>query len=140
MNKRKVQIVVFYTAQSQNKTYLVLKTNKKRGMFWQNITGGVDKGEDFKSAAIREFQEETSIHPDNIKNITETNLFFEFHDRWGKDVYEKVYVIELSQKYDITIDPHEHCDFQWVNDISKLQKMMKYSSNYDAINLVQENL
>ena len=56
MNKRKVQVSVFYCDAKGDKYFLLLKTNERRGNFWQNITGGVDEGETFRDAALREPQ------------------------------------------------------------------------------------
>ena len=61
MNKRKVQVVIFRVASNNEKQFLLLKMNEKRGFFWQNITGGVEKSEDFKAAALREAKEETKV-------------------------------------------------------------------------------
>ena len=49
---KKVQILVIAT--HQNKKYLLrLQTNKRRGEFWQNITGSVENDESFSEAACQ---------------------------------------------------------------------------------------
>ena len=59
---RKAQVVICgYDAQSQSLAYLLMQTNKKRGEFWQNVTGKIESGETFEQTAIREVTEETGL-------------------------------------------------------------------------------
>jgi hypothetical protein len=51
-NKEKVQVVVLAQL-GQTLEALLLKTNEQRGLFWQNITGSVERGESFSKAAER---------------------------------------------------------------------------------------
>ncbi len=44
----------------ENKVFVAKRIDNKKN-FWQMPQGGVDKGEDFYKAAIRELEEETSI-------------------------------------------------------------------------------
>ena len=44
----------------ENKIFVAKRIDNKKN-FWQMPQGGVDKGEDFYEAAIRELKEETSI-------------------------------------------------------------------------------
>ena len=59
MNKRKVQVVIFREDNEDVLEFLLLKTNERRGLFWQNVTGSVDNGESYNDAAFREVAEET---------------------------------------------------------------------------------
>ena len=52
----------------KNKVFVARRIDNPKN-FWQMPQGGVDKGEDFLSAAFREFEEETSIK--NVELITE---------------------------------------------------------------------
>lgn len=40
---------------------------------WQMPQGGIDKGEDAKTAALRELEEETGVSPDLVTLVAETN-------------------------------------------------------------------
>ena len=53
-----------------NKVFVAKRIDNPKN-FWQMPQGGVDKGEDFLSAAYRELEEETSIK--NVKLIKEIN-------------------------------------------------------------------
>ena len=52
----------------ENKVFVARRIDNPKN-FWQMPQGGVDKGEDFLSAAFRELEEETSIK--NVELITE---------------------------------------------------------------------
>ena len=52
----------------KNKVFVARRIDNPKN-FWQMPQGGVDKGEDFLSAAFRELEEETSIK--NVELITE---------------------------------------------------------------------
>ena len=54
----------------ENKVFVGKRIDNPKN-FWQMPQGGVDKGEDFLSAAYRELKEETSI--ENVKLIQEIN-------------------------------------------------------------------
>ena len=116
----------------------MLKLNKKRGFFWQSVTGGVDDGEDFIQAALREAQEETQIKTDNIKNIIETNYEFSFTDQYENQVLEKVFIIEAKSSWCVVIDPHEHVEFKWVHEDNINEKSVKFESNFQAIKIALE--
>ncbi|MBF0363624.1 MAG: NUDIX domain-containing protein [Oligoflexia bacterium] len=111
----KVQIIVA----SKNKV-LLLRTNKTRGGFWQNITGSVEKvDENLNQAAFREFSEETglvlssvsvSTDPDSINfkakdnsgNITicgtlqKLPFIHNFVDQFNRSIEEHTYLAFLS--------------------------------------------
>ena len=126
LKAKKAQVVVFN--KKNNNTYvLLLQTNKDRGEFWQNITGGVDEDESFQEGAKRELLEETGID----QEVHNTELSFQFHDRWGKDVTEKVFWT-LSDHSVVQISNDEHQNFQWVNVKDITQDHYGYPNNFQA--------
>lgn len=132
MNKRKVQVSVFYCDEQNNKYFLLLKTNKRRGEFWQNITGGVDDGESYEQGALRELLEETSIEI-KVEHLKDMNLEFKFVDQWQNDCTEKCYCVKLDSIRSVVLDQSEHCDFKWINFNDIKNDLIKYDSNYQLI-------
>ena len=134
MEKRKVQVVIFHYAKDNKKHFLLLKMNESRGFFWQNVTGGVEKDEDFEDAAIREVIEETAITDEQILRLCSSTMEFSFHDQWGNDVIEKVFFLQTKDKWNVKIDPNEHCEFKWLSEDEIGPTSVHYSSNYEALN------
>lgn len=134
--RTKVQLILFYRDASKNKFFLLLQTNKNRKEFWQNLTGGVDSGENLTQAALREMEEETSLTQKSVLKMSQSNLVFKFHDQWGYDVEEYVFFIELKGREEIIIDKSEHQDFKWLNKVTK--EDFKFESNFQALREAQK--
>jgi dATP pyrophosphohydrolase len=130
MKKRKAQVAIFHLDEQQQKVFLLLKTNKKRGEFWQNVTGSVEAGESYQEGALREAIEETGLTENNIKKMSPTEVVYQFVDRWKRDVKEKTYLIEVKKPWDVKIDPKEHCKYKWVPEKELHPRAVKFISNY----------
>jgi ADP-ribose pyrophosphatase YjhB (NUDIX family) len=131
---KKVQMILATIDQSSHSfAFLLMKTNKKRGSFWQNVTGKVEEGETFDEGGMREAIEETDLKIHQIVDIIDLNLPFEFIDQHGRQVHEECFMVILEDRWDVKIDPHEHDAFEWVmmKDISS--DSVKYSSNFEAL-------
>lgn len=135
----KVQVVIIYLADkdsTSNAQVLLLQMNEERGAHWQSVTGSVDPGESYEKAAKRELFEETGID----SKVSEIDLSFEFHDRWNKNVLEKVYFTTILSKPKIAISNEEHQSFKWVDIKEIVQESFGYPSNYQAFLKVLEVL
>lgn len=129
---RKAQIVICaYDAESQALSYLLLQTNRKRGEYWQNVTGKIDEGEAYEEGALREAKEETGIESKWIKHFIDLELSHDFIDDKKRDVHEKSYVILVDRIFDVKIDPHEHMNHRWEKKLSR--DMVKHQGNYEAL-------
>lgn len=133
MKKRKVQIVIFYHDANNKKQFLLLKMNERRKFLWQNVTGSVDKGEKYHEAAVREAVEETGIKAKNIKDVYKSGMKFMFCDQYKKNVTEKIFFMQAYKKWDVQIDPKEHCDFKWVDEDDINRDSVHFDSNYKAL-------
>lgn len=133
MYKKKVQVVIFTKNDAGVKSFLLLKTNERRGLFWQSVTGSVEKDEDFEQAAFREVEEETNCKKQNVIKHLDLDMDFEFDDQWNDHVHEKVFAFEVDANFELRLDPSEHIESKWVleNDISP--ESVKFETNYKAI-------
>ena len=133
MDKRKVQSVIFYCDANNKKHFLLLKVNKRRGLFWQNSTGSVESDEKYLEAAKREAVEETGLSLNNILKVTPTSLEFSFKDQWGAQALEKVFYIHCKQQWNVELDSSEHCEFQWMIEDEFNSNILKYESNTQSV-------
>ncbi len=83
--------------------YLLLRRISSRGGFWQGVTGGVEKDEDLKEAAVRELFEETGFIPSSLKQIDYSHSF-PMQEEW-----RNIYATDVE-----TID--EYAFVAFVND------------------------
>ena len=129
--KRKAQVVIIAPSGKTMKV-LLMRTNKKRGNFWQNVTGSADKGESFTMAALREAKEETGLDFDQILQVVQLPLAFEFDDRWGKRVYEATFLVVMKNIFKVKIDKSEHDKSLW-RDCKKIKNTnYKFGTNFET--------
>ena len=120
--KQKIQIVTIADNQ-----LLLLQFAQIYNEGFQNITGSVEKDETFIEAAKRELMEEINIDAD----LRELPLEFDFFDRWGFQVKEKVYLCQLKKIPSIKLS-HEHQSFKWIPVNEVTQKDFVFPSNFEA--------
>jgi len=131
--QRKVQVVLAATAPSGEWSFLIFKTNKERGHFWQNVTGSVEEGETFEEAALREAQEESALQVEAIVDIQELGLVYHFQDKWRRKVEEHTFLIVLEAQWKPTIDPKEHEDWRWMTIREIGKDCLEWPSNVEAL-------
>jgi 8-oxo-dGTP pyrophosphatase MutT (NUDIX family) len=130
--KKKAQVLIL-TQVGRTKKVLLLRTNKKRGQFWQNVTGSVEKKESFFEGALRELHEETGLNLDHIVKFQKLNLAFKFKDRFNKNVVEEAFLVVVNGIFTPKLDAKEHDKFQWKNASSIKQSTYKFGSNYRTL-------
>ncbi len=130
--KRKVQVVILTESPEKELEVLILKTNKERGAFWQNVTGSVDGNESFQEAAYRELTEETGIDVQAAQShVQDLDTEFFFDDRKNRKVQEKVYFYH-GPRWNIQIC-NEHTEYEWLKVNKVDSSRYKYPSNYHAL-------
>lgn len=129
---RKAQVVICgYDAQSQSLAYLLMQTNRKRGQFWQNVTGKIDPGESYEDGALREVVEETGLKAESVVHLIDLKISHDFIDQRNRDVHENAYLLIVDRLYKVKIDPHEHQDHRWEKEISRASVM--HAGNWEAL-------
>lgn len=126
--KQKIQIVIV----AENHL-LLLQFAKIHNEGFQNITGSVEDSETFLEAAQRELQEETGTS----SPIIDLHHEFHFHDRWGADVQEKVFLCHFDKIPAITLSK-EHQNFKWVPLESVDPLQFVFPSNFEAFRKARE--
>jgi 8-oxo-dGTP pyrophosphatase MutT (NUDIX family) len=120
----KIQVIVFNKKEDEI-LFLILKTIPKKDSFWQPITGGVEEGETFEEAAIREIGEEIGIK-NNVKLIDIDYSFDFIHE--DKEKHEKVFGVEVPSESNIIIS-EEHVEYKWVRGEDAINNYLKWDSN-----------
>lgn len=102
--------VVVYRKFDKTIEYLLLHNTKGH---WDFPKGNIEKGEDKKTAALRELQEEAGITA-GIKEGFEHSFSYFFTDTDGQKVHKTVYFF-VGEADDTSIKlSHEHDDFAWL--------------------------
>tara|TARA_B110000238_G_scaffold81962_1_gene90229 strand:+ start:52 stop:528 length:477 start_codon:yes stop_codon:yes gene_type:complete len=127
--RRGVGIVVL---NKKNQVFVAKRIDNQKN-FWQMPQGGVDKGEDYLTAAYRELEEETSIKDVDLIRELDGLISYELPENllgiiW-KGKYrgqeQKWFVVRFLGKdneIDIKTKNPEFCEWKWVNleDITDL--------------------
>ena len=120
----------------KNQIFLAKRIDNPKN-FWQMPQGGVDKGEDFYAAAVRELEEETSIKTVKlIKEIDELTTYLLPDHLVGiiwkgkyKGQKQKWFVVRFEGKEDeinINTKHPEFLDWKWVNVENLTDEIVKF--------------
>lgn len=123
--KKKVQVVII----AEGDLLLFEFNNQIPNNYvgFQNITGSVENEESYYEAALRELEEEAGVAAD----VIDTELEFTFHDRWGKNCVEKVYLCHLDKKPEIVLSA-EHLNYKWVPAHQVQKTDYRFPTNFEA--------
>ena len=123
MIQRKVQVWIF----DRRGRVLLLKLTKRRGGFWQPVTGKVEDGEPSLVAALREATEETGLQVRSRPQ--QVGFSYRFDGRWG-EARERAYILRFDDRVEgaSPVLSEEHSRFEWVRPAVALAKI-KFESN-----------
>ena len=93
--------------------FLVAHRSPDSGSYWHTIAGGVEPGEAFHAAAVRELREETGLEVDELLPLGE---FAYVRESWeeepGLRVHVQAFLVDVEPGWEPTLD-HEHDDYRW---------------------------
>ena len=137
----KVQVVILKKSSSNEDYYaLLLQTNKTRGHFWQNITGGVeDIDTNIFAAAQREISEEINVEQ-KIENIVYLDKYFEYFDTNRKTQFKEHLFLSIIPSDSVITISGEHVDYKWCPLESLTIQDFGFESSYQAISSTIEYL
>ena len=134
--RNQVEAIVFKRLPSGEFYFLMLKRTPQRGGFWQPVTGNVEDGETFETAALREVQEELGI-ADPLRLI-DTEYSYEFTDN-DPDQFERVFGLQVSPHQEVRLSS-EHTEYYWATTEEALNVYLKYDGNKEGLRRLHEKL
>ena len=133
---------------NENKIFVAKRIDNPKN-FWQMPQGGVDKGENYYDAALRELKEETSIVSVELIQEIEKKLTYVLPDEligiiWKgrfKGQVQKWFVMRyLGNDNEININTHkpEFLDWKWTDINSITQIVVKFK--LDVYKILQQKI
>lgn len=118
---------------------LLLDRADKPG-FWQSVTGSIEGDETLREAAIREVQEETGLDAERYALADwQLSHVYEIYPHWRyryapgvTQNIEHVFGLELPQPLPVTLSPHEHLRYEWVDWREAAKKVFSWT-NVEAL-------
>ena len=93
--------------------YLVVHRAAEKGGYWHTVAGGVEEGEDWADAAIRELREETGLA---VSTVSEVGSFQYEREEWEQDpglhVVVRAFLAEAPAGWEPVLD-YEHDEYRW---------------------------
>jgi dATP pyrophosphohydrolase len=93
--------------------FLVAHRAPVGGGYWHTIAGGVETGEDWEAAALRELREETGLE---ATELSELGAFSYTPEAWenarGPRVDVRAFIVDVEPGWEPQLD-HEHDEYRW---------------------------
>jgi 8-oxo-dGTP pyrophosphatase MutT (NUDIX family) len=93
--------------------FLVTHRAPEAGGYWHTIAGGVEPGEDWETAALRELREETGLEAEELSAL---GAFSYTPETWeharGPRVHVRGFLVDVGPDWEPDLN-HEHDDHRW---------------------------
>jgi 8-oxo-dGTP pyrophosphatase MutT (NUDIX family) len=94
--------------------FLVAHRSAEGGGYWHTIAGGVEAGEAFQVAALRELREETGLEADELQPLGEFAYTREsWEDEPGSRVHVEAFLIDVQPGWEPQLN-EEHVEYRWL--------------------------
>jgi len=143
-HSKSIQTYIFRRDNGSNK-FLLLKRTEDHGNFWQPVTGGLEAGEDWHNAAVREVWEETGLRGQiEDLNFRHTFLvdpsFWKQHPQFAIKANEETSFMMDATGVDpdsVVLNPEEHDAYEWVDYETAMSRII-WEGNKKALRLTQD--
>jgi 8-oxo-dGTP pyrophosphatase MutT (NUDIX family) len=94
--------------------FLVAHRSPDSGGYWHPIAGGVEQGEEFHAAAVRELREETGLDAAELKRLGEFAYIREsWEDEPGLRVHVEAFLVDVEEGWEPELN-EEHDEYRWL--------------------------
>ena len=96
--------------------FLVLRRSERQGGYWHCVAGGVEAGETYAEAAVRELREETGLAADLVDLRRPYDYELEEwearHERGADSIHVECFLAEAPTGWEPKLD-WEHDEYRW---------------------------
>lgn len=110
---REGALVLVYRITARGRSFLLVKNARSKR--WSFPAGGSEEGEDFKTAALRELEEETGLKKSDLIELKETALFNIFYNDACEQTKQKCFIALVSNE-DAAIAGDDVTEVKWAEE------------------------
>jgi len=129
---------ICYRTSGKGREYLMLHRSPENGGFWQSLTGGLEDGESFDAALLRELKEEIDLAPLRVTRLLEIRQFKHRFNGVPWAITECMFGVELSPESVVTLSK-EHTEHSWCT-LTEALALLTWDGNKNSLRLLDDYL